>query len=179
MAKSVSTKITEIKVEQERSLFLNMLGKNLNYFGNFPESKLKPNLKLISNTSYEQLTCVGYNPDTANMEATFAIKKSAGYSGNLCTAGSLEYVRFYLDFHDGNGFIDQGSVAVNVHDIPADKDCSGNSIFPIIYVATLKKKTSKFFFCDKPVLPTLRAVLSWSIDPPVNSPNWPPVWAML
>jgi hypothetical protein len=176
MAKGVSTKITEIKVERERSQFLNMLGKNLNYFGNIPESKLKPIFKLISNTSYEQLTCVGYNPDTANMEATFAIKKSAGYSGNLCTAGSLEYVRFYLDFHDGNGFIDQGSVAVNVHDIPSDKDCSGSSIFPVIYVATLKKKTSKFFFCDKPVLPSLRAMLSWSINPPVNSPNWLPVW---
>lgn len=146
MAKSVSTKITEIKVERERSQFLNMLGKNLNYFGNIPESKLKPIFKLISNKSYEQLTCIGYNPDTVNMEATFAIKKLAGYSGNLCTAGSFEYVRFYLDFHDGKGFIDQGSVAINVHDIPAETDCSGNSIFPIIYVATLKKKNFKILF---------------------------------
>lgn len=176
MAKSNSTKIIEIKVERERTQFLHMLAKNANYFGNIPGSKLKPNYKLISNMSYEQLTCVGYNPDTANMEATFSIKKSAGYSSNLCAAGSFEYVRFYLDFHDGNGFIDQGSVAINVHDIPAEKDCNGNSIFPIIYVATLKKTTSKFFYCDKPILPTLRAILSWSTDPPANSPNWLPVW---
>jgi hypothetical protein len=168
--------ITEIKLEPERTHFHYMLAKNPNYFGNIPGSKLKPALKLISNTSYEQITCIGYNPDTANMEATFAIKKTAGYSGNLCAAGSLEHVRFYLDFHDGAGFIDQGSVAINVHDIPAKADCNKNSIFPIIYVATLKKKTPKIFRCTTPVLPTLRAILSWNTLPPANSPNWLPVW---
>jgi hypothetical protein len=176
MAKSKSTRITGTKVERERSQFQYMLAKNPNYFGNIPDSKLTPIYKLHSNTSYEQLTCVGYNPDTANMEATFSVKKSVGYSSNLCGAGSFEFVRFYLDFHDGNGFIDQGSVAINVHDIPAEKDCNEKPIFPIIYVATLKKKTSKFFHCDKPILPTLRAILSWTTEPPANSPNWLPVW---
>jgi len=174
MAKTKSALST--KLESERSYFHLMLAKNPNYFGNIPGSKLKPNFKLISNTNYEQLTCVRYNPDTANMEATFIIKKSIGYSGNLCTSGSFEYVRFYLDFHDGNGFIDQGSVAINVHDIPSEKDCNGNSVFPISYVATLKKTTASFFYCDKPVLPTLRAILSWNNDPPSNFPGWPPVW---
>ena len=166
----------ELFVQPERSQYKFLLAKNANYFGTLPESKLKPVLKLIADTSYEQLTCVGYNPDTTNMEATFSIKKPFGYSGDLCHLGSFEYVRFYLDFHDGSGFIDQGSVAVNVHDIPDKKDCHGQSIFPIHYVATLKKKTPKFSFCDSPLLPTLRAILSWSVDPPVNSPNWLPTW---
>ncbi len=168
--------VSNIKVEPERTHFLQMLARNPNYFGNIPESKLKPNFILVSNTNFEQLTCVGYNPDTANMEATFAIKNTFGYSGNLCSAGSFEHIRFYIDFHDGNGFIDQGSVAVNVHDIPEETDCNGNTIFPIIYVATLQKTTSKIFYCDNPVLPTLRAILSWSNDPPANAPNWQPVW---
>jgi hypothetical protein len=176
MAKSKSTKSTGFKIEAERSHFQYMLAKNPNYFGNIPGSKIKPNLKLIANSSYEQLTCVGYNPDTGNMEATFSIKRSYGYSGNLCSAGSSEFIRFYLDFHDGAGFIDQGVVAVNVHDIPEVKDCNGNTVFPIIYVATLKKTSSKFFYCDTPILPTLRAILSWSSNPPANAPNWPPVW---
>jgi hypothetical protein len=163
-------------VQQERTHFMHMLAQNPNYFGNIPGSKLKPVFKLISNTSYEQLTCVGYNPDTENMEATFSIKQSAGFSGSLCTAGSLEYLRFYLDLHDGNGFIDQGHVAINTHDLPTEKDCKGNSIFPITYVATLKKKTPKKFYCDTPVLPTLRVILSWAHDPPENSPNWAPAW---
>jgi hypothetical protein len=163
-------------VQKERTDFKSMLVKNPNYFGNIPGSKLKPNLKIISDVTYEQLTCLGYNPETADMEAVFSIKQTGGYSGGLCAGGSFEHVRFYLDFHDGAGFIDQGSIAVNVHDIPAEKDCQGNSIFPVKYAATLKKKTSKFSKCESPLLPTLRAILSWNNDPPANSPNWAPVW---
>ncbi|WP_348797065.1 hypothetical protein [Flavobacterium adhaerens] len=171
------TKISaNLIVKPERTHFKHMLAKNPNYFGNIAESKLKPIIKIISDPSYETLTCVGYNPDTAEMKATFSINRSSGYSGNLCGLGSFEYVRFYLDFHDGAGFIDQGSVAVNVHDIPNNKDCNGKSIFPIQYVATLKKKTRKFSTCSSPSLPTLRAILSWSTDPPTASPNWTPVW---
>lgn len=176
MKQDISKEITDFVVQPERTHYLYMLAKNPNYFGNIPGSKLELNYKLIAETSYEELACVGYNPDTENMEATFSIKRSSGYSGNLCHAGSLEHVRFYLDFHDGHGFIDQGSVAINVHDIPAEKDCKKHSIFPIKYVATLKKKTKKLSFCENPALPTLRAILSWSIDPPAASPNWNPVW---
>ncbi len=176
MKKTHLTKVTEIMLPDERTFFLNMLAKNPNYFGNIPGSKLKPVFKFNKKVIYEELTCVGYNPDTENMEATFSIKKSFGYSGNLCKTGSFEYVRFYLDFHDGAGFIDQGSVAVNVHDIPATVDCKNKSIFPIKYVATLKKKTNKLSFCDNPILPTLRAILSWNYDPPADTPNWIPVW---
>lgn len=176
MAKAVSVSPVKIEVQAERTHFHFMLAKNPNYFGNIPGSQLQPNFKLITDTSYEQLTCVGYNPDTQLMEATFSIKRSAGYSGNLCTHGSFEHVRFYLDFHDGAGFIDQGTVAVNVHDIPAGKDCNGDSQFPIIYSATLPKKTRKVSSCTKPSLPTLRAILSWNNDPPANSPDWKPVW---
>lgn len=165
-----------VMVQPERTDFHCMLAKNPNYFGNIPGSKFKVVYKLIKKISYEELTCVGYNPDTEDMEASFSIKRSTGYSGNLCTAGSFEYVRFYLDFHDGAGFIDQGFVRVNVHDIPDAKDCNKKSIFPIKYVATLKKKTSKYSHCSKPILPTLRAILSWNYEPPANTPNWQPVW---
>ncbi|MCY7409640.1 MAG: hypothetical protein LH473_05150 [Chitinophagales bacterium] len=169
-------KSKEFVVQKERTNFKSLLVKNPNYFGNIPGSKFKPNYKLVSDVTYEQITCVGYNPDTVNMEAVFSVKQSTGYSGNLCTAGSFEHVRFYLDFHDGLGYIDQGSVAMNVHDIPAKNDCNGNSIFPIKYVATLKKVTSKSSKCESPLLPTLRAILSWNSDPPAASPNWKPVW---
>lgn len=176
MKKRITKRTLNLVVQPERTHFLNMLAKNPNYFGNIPGSKLKPVLKLKSKTDYEELTCVGYNPDTEIMEATFSIKRSSGFSGNLCTPGSVEYVRFYLDFHDGAGFIDQGYTGINTHDIPADKDCQNHSIFPIKYVASLKKKTSKISFCGSPVLPTLKAILSWNQIPEANNPNWPPVW---
>ncbi len=163
-------------IQKERTDFKSMLLKNPNYFGNITDSKLKPVLKIISNITYEQLTCIGYNPETADMEAVFSIKQSGGYSGGLCSNGSFEHVRFYLDFHDGAGFIDQGSVAVNVHDIPAMNDCQKKTVFPLKYVATLKKKTFKWSKCETPLLPTLRAILSWNNDPPANSAGWNPVW---
>jgi hypothetical protein len=163
-------------VQPQRLHFSQMLVKNPNYFGNIPGSKLKPVFKLISDTSYEQVHCIGYNPSTTEMEAIFSVKRPTGYGGNLCTDGSKEFVRFYLDFHDGAGFIDQGIVAVNVHDIPSEKDCYGDQSLPLIYAATLKKKTTRFAFCTNPSLPTLRAILSWNTEPPANSPNWLPVW---
>ena len=137
---------------------------------------MKANFVINSNTNFEELTCVGYNPDTSELEATFSIKQSLGYSGSLCTNGSFENVRFYVDFHDGAGYIDQGIVAVNVHDIPNKNDCTGKSIFPIKYTATLKKLTFKFSTCNKPILPTVKAILSWVQEPPADSPDWIPVW---
>ena len=174
--KTENTKLSNLIVPKERNQFLSLLAVNSNYFGNIQGSKLKSVKKIVSNTNYEEISCVGYNPYTAEMEATFNIKLSSGYSGELCSAGSREYVRFYLDFHDGLGFIDQGSVAINVHDIPAGKDCKGESIFPLSYVAKAKKVTAKFPLCTNPLLPTLRAILSWQVNPPANSPNWTPVW---
>jgi hypothetical protein len=54
-------------------------------------------------TSYEELTCIGLDPNTPDtMVGVIQIKKSCGYSGNPCSDGSREYVTFWADF-DGNG----------------------------------------------------------------------------
>ncbi len=176
MAKLIKRPKVKFTVQPERSNFLPMIAKNPNYFGNIPGSKLKANFLMKGNISYEEISCLGYNPSTQILSATFDIKRSYGYSGNLCTSGSLEYVRFYIDFHDGAGWIDQGSVAINVHDIPADTDCFKSSTMPVTYTACLKKKTGKFSTCGHPVLPRVRAILSWNYEPPADSPGWSPVW---
>ena len=67
----------DLEVQQERTNFKYLLAKNPNYFGNIPGSKLKADFKLIADTGFEQLNCVGYNPDTRNMEAIFSIKRSS------------------------------------------------------------------------------------------------------
>ncbi|MBV6478950.1 MAG: hypothetical protein HGGPFJEG_01707 [Ignavibacteria bacterium] len=176
MAKIIKKDKLKFKVQSERKNFLSLIAKNANYFGNIPGSKLKQKLTIKQNVFYEEINCIGYNPDTKIMEATFNIKRSSGYSGNLCTAGSREYVRFYMDFNDGAGWIDQGVVAINVHDIPDTLDCSKKSIFPITYTAALPKKTNKYSTCKNPLLPKMRAILSWNLEPPADSPDWLPVW---
>ncbi|MEI6900234.1 MAG: hypothetical protein WCL00_10165, partial [Bacteroidota bacterium] len=171
MAKSKSEKKL-IKVEDERLHFLSKLAINPNYFGNNPKSVDKPVLIFLKKLTYEEISCVGYNPETKNLEATILVKKSFGYSGPLCQQGSFEYVRFYLDFHDGNGFIDQGVASNNVHDIPLGTDCSNLSTFPLNYVIRKGIVNENARFCNQPVLPTLRAILSWNQQPAANDPNW-------
>src|SRR4051794_33545402 len=48
-------------VEKERAQFRSLILGNPNYFGTLPESKLKPVLVINSNTTYEEIGCVGYH----------------------------------------------------------------------------------------------------------------------
>jgi hypothetical protein len=159
----------------ERHQFKALLLQNSNYFGNLPASELKPVKPQLTNTSFEQLGCVGYNPAKQLLEATIAIKRPFGYGGNACQIGTIEYVRFFIDY--GGGWEDAGLTGVRVHDIPNGTDCSGSPTKPLIYVAVLKldPKTRP---CRHPVLPKVRAILSWQWAPPPGPANagWLPPW---
>ena len=135
--------------------------------------KLKTPLGFFSeklNTTYESLGCVGYNSTYKQLTATVNIKRPTGYSGNLCSKGSYEYVRFYMDYQDGDGWEDMGVVGVNVHDIPTKKDCEGQDEKPISFVVRLDISPKKKI-CTLPNLPKVRAVLSWNVIPEENDPE--------
>src|SRR5215469_15740839 len=85
------------KGHAERLQFNQLIAKNPNYFGNFPEVKLPPVFPLSNDTTFEQLTCVGYNPDLGVLEAVIQIKQPSGYSGDNCSPGSFEYIRWLLN----------------------------------------------------------------------------------
>lgn len=165
-AEAVSTKLLA-QPERERSHFKALLLSNPNYFGNLQASKLKPVKLIASNRTYEELTCVGFNPEFNRLEATLRIKQNVGYNGDLCSLGSFEYVRFYLSYDNGVTWDDQGFSTVNVHDMTGIK--------PLDYAVYLdinpKKKS-----CDTPNLPLVRAILSWNSLPPANTPAYIPVW---
>ncbi|MEJ7630326.1 MAG: hypothetical protein WKF54_12115 [Nocardioidaceae bacterium] len=160
-----------LHVPVERFQMKQLLAINPNYFGTLTESQLSPVVKLAGNTTYEELTCVGYNPATTVLEATVAVKQNGGYSGTLCGPGSYEYVRFYLDY--GAGWEDAGVASINVHDIADGTDCAGQPWFPLSYAASLQLSphTSP---CSWPRLPKVRAILSWQTIP--NDPDFTPVW---
>ncbi len=135
---------------------------------------LNPYTKLIkfntNITAWEQVICAGYNPYCQRLEAIINVKLPTGYSGNLCSNGSKEYVRFFVDFKDGAGFQDMGLTDFKVADIP---DTPPGPHHPISYLAFLAmddKKYRKFLECNKAVIPTLRAVLSWNAVP-TGDPN--------
>ena len=164
---------SELRFHQERTQFKSLLLANPNYFGNLKESGFQVVKKIVSNTSYEQLTCIGFSPNLNLLEATIQIKLASGFSGELCGPGSTEYVRFYIDY--GGGWQDLGAAGFNTHDIPNIKDCAGKPDKPLSYVVTLPFEPKRDF-CGSPLLPSVRGVLSWQSLPPANDPTWIPVW---
>jgi hypothetical protein len=173
MKKEIKESRMEVTLEQERTEFRKLLLHNPNYFGNLPKSPFKAVKTIVGNTKYEELTCVGFNPNLDMLEATVQVKLPIGYGGTLCTPGTTEYVRFFLDY--GGGWENAGLVAFNVHDIPNATDCAGRPTKPLTYVATLPLEPTRDY-CGNPVLPKVRAILSWEAEPPDDDPNWPMVW---
>jgi hypothetical protein len=163
-------------VPSHRSALPALLAENPNYFGNLPGSDLKPVMPLLADTSWEELIDVGYNAERQELEATFSIKLNFGYGGGLCTPGSWEYVRFWVN--TGSGWQDAGLAGVNVHDLPAGTDCTGAEQLPVSYVARMSYQPASNF-CFFPLLPQVRAILSWSVPPPATglAPyDWTPVF---
>ncbi|MBT8208481.1 MAG: hypothetical protein KJO18_09420, partial [Acidimicrobiia bacterium] len=163
-----------IRVEKTRSQFKTLLASNPNYFGNaLGFELLKPVKKIASNTSYEELSAIGYNPRRRELQATFDIKKSGGYGGDVCDDGTLEYVRFYVE--TDTGWDDAGLAAARVHDIPSGKDCVNKNEHPLSYSVTVPY-ASFTYLCSVSRLPRARAILSWNNAPPANQPDWKPVY---
>ncbi|HXH64622.1 MAG TPA: peptidoglycan-binding domain-containing protein, partial [Mariprofundaceae bacterium] len=70
--------------EDERWNYKNILLANPNYFGNVQDSAFKPVKVISSNTSYEELSCIGLNPAGNWLQATIQIKRPYGFGGYLC-----------------------------------------------------------------------------------------------
>jgi hypothetical protein len=120
-----------------------------------------------ADVSYEELECLGLDETlTERLVATFRIKRPTGYSGDLCHAGSQEYVAFWADWDDQCKWTYLGTAAVNVHDIkeiPKEGLC---------YSAILQVDLScRRRPCDKPKIGRVRAVLSWAVPPSTVDPD--------
>ncbi|MFZ5798870.1 MAG: hypothetical protein C4563_03475 [Desulfobulbus sp.] len=166
-------------VEKERTEFKGLLAANPNYFGTFPECGLKAVSKLRANTRYEELLSVGLYPELDLLIAIVNLKLPHGYQGSLCTGGSYEYVRFFIDW-DGDGDFgdpgeDAGIAAVNVHDFFDLETIGPGEMRPLSYALGLKVSSQRKL-CNVPRLVKVRAILSWEDPPPEGSPDFPVVW---
>ncbi len=169
MLSAIVESVLAREVEYERSNFKLLMLENPNYFGNlayiFPE--FKPVKVIASNTKYEELRCIGYNPSSRMLEAVVHIKQSFGYSTGICGQGSKEYVRFFIDWNNTNEWKDVGMVSFTVYNIIGTK--------PLEYAVTLMLD-AKSVPCSTEVLPRVKAILSWNIAPPAGNPDYTPVW---
>jgi hypothetical protein len=146
---------------------------NANYFGSWdkvkdPGFQIAPAIQpLFENTSFERLECLGYDPGTRELAASVEVLQGSGYGGGPCSAGSHEYVRFFIDW--GAGWTDIGVSGFNIHDLGFDA--------PLCYAVRIAVSPEVRRFCDQaPVLPRVRAILSWNTVPPAGQPDWTPPW---
>lgn len=161
-------KAREEAVPLERANFKLLLLTNPNYFGNLEGSEFKPTLSkpMIGNDTFEQVTCVGLNPSLDLLEAVIEVKQPNGYSGGICSNGSIEYVRFYAEYTAGN-WTDLGYAQVRVYDAPGPH--------PICYHVKLQINPPREY-CRRASTLRIRAILSWETLPPADTPNYNPPW---
>jgi len=166
-SKTAGVAIDKLPPAQARGAMRLLLLANPNYFGNLEQSGLKPVLSIAGDTSYEELECVGLSVSLSRLEAVVSIKQDAGYDGPICASGSQEYIRFYLSFDGGATWLDQGVAGFTVHDIPGPEVLEYGVALPV-------NLPSEWCFFES--LPQVRAILSWNVIPPANTPGFVPVW---
>ncbi|MGH8065122.1 MAG: hypothetical protein ACRERE_07735 [Candidatus Entotheonellia bacterium] len=158
-------------IERERAQFLELVKANPNYFGTLPTSELQPVNPIQYDTRYEELKCIGLYPEGDFLEAILEVKLPYGFLGDLCSPGSYEYVRFFIDWTGDGDFVDfnedVGVAAVNVHDIPQVRE------FHLCY-ALGRSFHALRANCQRPYIVKVRAILSWQQVP--TGPNFIPVW---
>ena len=117
------------------------------------------------NTAYEEVKCVALNRELNSLHASVVVKRPNGYSGDLCSTGSKEYVAFYMDF--GTGYQYMGTSSVAVHDISSiPKD---GLWYNIALPVNLQPHQKEWCNAGKA---KVKAILSWNVAPPVNNPNY-------
>jgi len=169
MVKAISSMEVPAKpeIEIERVQFRSLILKNPNYFGNVKVSPFKSVKSMMKNTVYEEITCVGFNPQFDRLEAVVLIKRETGYGGGLCFGGTPEYIRFYADWNNDGNWTDLGMTHFTAYDIPGDK--------PLEYGVNFDIDPPRKW-CSIENLPKVRAILSWNNPVPPNDPDFPPVW---
>ena len=165
-------KSSAVQIPRERLHFRALLLTNPNYFGNVKQSPFKPVAEIAGNTTYEELACVGFGPQTNLLNAIIYVKLPYGFGGGLCTNGSQEYVRFYASYDGGKAWTDLGLTSFTAFDVP---EAPGKPFVRLEYAVDLPfDPRRKLCFVENLVL--VRAILSWNVPPPPNDPDFTPVW---
>jgi hypothetical protein len=122
------------------------------------------------NTDYEELDCVGLDTNRSSLVGVVNVKLPYGFNGGLCTAGSTEYVAFWVDW--GSGYQYAGTATINTHDISSIP--AGGLEYAVVLPVDVASHMQP---CSNgPQTAKVRAILSWQTPPPSTNPNYVPVW---
>jgi len=160
----LNTEVLHTAVPASRSQFKSLLLANPNYFGTMPDIGFAPVEPFSGNTTYEELECIGLNPQAERLEAVVNIKRPFGYGTGPCDNGSTEYVRFWVKH--GAVWHDLGTVTFTAYNL-------AGSAFPVSYEVNMPLDEARKF-CTNENLLTVRGILSWEQEP--TNPNFVPAW---
>lgn len=127
--------------------------------------------ELEGDTRYEELEEVGLDNNTGHLVAIYKLKLPTGYSGDLCSSGSTEYVAFWADWDDECRWLPLGIAEVKAYDFREQLPGGGLCYAAILPVdlPSLRKP------CGEANVARIRAVLSWNAKPP-DDPDALPTW---
>ena len=118
-------------------------------------------------TEWEELVLAAMDPEAGWLRAYVAIHRPVGYSGLFRQHGSIEYVRFFIDWQDGTGYRPVSLAHFKVCDQPDEADDTGQ---PRIKRLSVPFDTERYWGC---VLdgqrPQVKAVLSWHRVPELDA----------
>ncbi|MCU7924105.1 MAG: hypothetical protein KZQ88_15555 [Candidatus Thiodiazotropha sp. (ex Dulcina madagascariensis)] len=133
---------------------------------NAPGDVIRLARRYTSVTHWEELMCAVINPKASRLMAIVSIRQLDGYSGILRRHGSIEYVRFFIDWGDGEGFRAVGLTHFKVCDAAEGAD---KSRYPLYHLVSAEFDADRYWesiLCG--IQPKVRAVLSWNQVPEMD-----------
>jgi hypothetical protein len=117
-------------------------------------------------TDWEELLLAIMDPEAGWLRAFVAIHRPEGYSGLYRRHGSIEYVRFFIDWQDGTGYRPVSLAHFKVCDLPGELDETGHSRIRRLSVPF---DSERYWGCILDGLrPKVKAVLSWQWVPELH-----------
>jgi hypothetical protein len=118
-------------------------------------------------TEWEELLLAAMDPEVGWLRAFVAIHRPMGYSGLYRRHGSIEYVRFFIDWQDGTGYRPVGLAHFKVCDRSDDPD---DQLQPWVRRLSVPFDGERYWGCVLDGLrPQVKAVLSWHQVPELDA----------
>ncbi|MCG8015256.1 MAG: hypothetical protein JAY97_03485 [Candidatus Thiodiazotropha sp. 'RUGA'] len=138
-----------------------------------PEDILRCVRRYSEVTHWEEVLCAAIYPKAEKLIAIVSRHQPEGYSGILRRHGSVQYVRFFIDWGDQSGFQALGLSHFKVCDAASDEP---EDRFPVCHLVSLGFNADRYWeSLMQGYRPVVRAVLSWNQVPELD-PEFVPVF---
>jgi hypothetical protein len=122
-------------------------------------------------TDWEELILAAIDPDAGRLRAIIAIHQPEGYSGLYRRHGSIEYVRFFIDWDDGTGFHPISLAHFKVCDRRQDEEAREHSRYRRVFAPFDQERY--WASVMNGMRPKVKAVLSWHRVPTLDPYDMP------